>query len=72
VSDRRIFPAINIRETGTRKEENLIPPEELKRVYLLRSALAEMKDLDAAQALVDMLQKYPTNEKLLQSLMYTN
>ncbi len=72
VSDRRIFPAINIRESGTRKEENLIPPEELKRVYLLRGALAEMKDLDAAQALVDLLQKHPTNEKLLQSLMYTN
>jgi transcription termination factor Rho len=68
VSDRRIFPAINIRETGTRKEENLIPPDEIKRVHLLRAALAEMKDLDAAQAFVDLLQKHPTNDRLLASL----
>ncbi len=68
VSDRRIFPAINIRETGTRKEELLLSPEELKGTHLLRGALAEMKDLEAAQAFVDLLQKHPTNDLLLASL----
>jgi transcription termination factor Rho len=72
VSDRRIFPAINIRETGTRKEENLLTPEELKGVHMLRAALAEMKDLDAAQAFVELLQKHPTNAKLLDQLRYVN
>jgi transcription termination factor Rho len=68
VSDRRIFPAINIRETGTRKEELLFTPEELKATRTMRGALASMKDIDAAQALNDLLLKYPTNKALLASL----
>ncbi len=68
VSDRRIFPAINIRETGTRKEELLFSPEELKGTHTLRAALASMKDGEAAQTLVDLLKKFPTNKLVLSSL----
>ena len=68
VSDRRIFPAINIRESGTRKEEILMTPEELKASRILRGALASMGDVEAAQALTDMLKKHPTNKAILAAL----
>ena len=68
VSDRRIFPAINIRESGTRKEELLFSEEELKATRVLRSALAGMSEVDAAQTLNDLLKKYPTNKAVLASL----
>ncbi len=68
VSDRRIFPAINIRESGTRKEEKLFSPEELKANHTLRQALASMGDVEAAQALTELLKKYPTNQAIVNSL----
>lgn len=68
VSDRRIFPAINIKETGTRKEELLLDPRELKASHTLRAALADMSEIDAAQTLVTLLTKYPTNDLVLSSL----
>jgi transcription termination factor Rho len=68
ISDRRIFPAINVRESGTRKEENLFSEPELKSARVLRAALAGMGDVEAAQALVDLLKKHPTNQSLLSSL----
>ena len=68
VSDRRIFPAINIRESGTRKEELLMTPEELKATRTLRAALAGMGDVEAAQALHDLLKKHPENRSILAAL----
>lgn len=68
VSDQRIFPAINIRETGTRKEELLFTEEELKGTRLLRAALAGIKDVDAARMVTDLLEKHKTNAQLLASL----
>ncbi len=68
VSDRRIFPAINIRESGTRKEEILMTPEELKASRILRAALASMGDVEAAQALTDLLKKHPNNKSILAAL----
>ena len=68
VSDRRIFPAINIRESGTRKEELLMTPEELKATRTLRAALAGMGDVEAAQALHDLLKKHPDNRSILAAL----
>jgi transcription termination factor Rho len=67
-SDRRIFPAINVRESGTRKEELLFTPEELKATHVMRAAMASMNEVDAAQTLNDLLKKYPTNKQLLASL----
>ncbi|MCG3205631.1 MAG: Transcription termination factor Rho [Elusimicrobia bacterium] len=68
VSDRRIFPALNIRESGTRKEEKLFTPEELKASRTLRAALASMSEVESAQALTELLRKYPTNEAIVASL----
>lgn len=68
VSDRRIFPALNIRESGTRKEEKLFTPEELKASHTLRAALANMSEVEAAQTLTELLRKYPTNEAIVASL----
>ena len=68
ISDRRIFPAINIRESGTRKEEKLMTPEELKASHMLRQALAPMSDIEAAQTLTELLRKYPTNSQILATL----
>ncbi len=68
ISDRRIFPAINVRESGTRKEEKLLTPEELKASHTLRAALAGMGDIEAAQALTDLLRKQPSNAAIVASL----
>jgi transcription termination factor Rho len=67
-AEQRIFPALNIRASGTRKEEKLLTPEELQGVYKLRRSLASLQEVQAASLLVDLLQKYPTNARLLQSL----
>jgi len=68
ISDRRIFPAINIRESGTRKEELLFSAEELKAARMLRAALASMSDVEAAQALNDLLAKHPLNKSVIAGL----
>ncbi len=67
--DRRIFPAIDISKSGTRKEEKLFTPEELPRVTLLRRALASLKAAEAMQLLIDRLSRYPTNKEFLANLL---
>ena len=67
-SEQRIFPAINVQASGTRKEELLLPPQELQSIYKLRRALAGMDEVQAASILVELLQRYPTNAEALKSL----
>jgi transcription termination factor Rho len=67
-AEQRIFPAINIKASGTRKEELLIAPEDLPKVYKLRRALAGLEEVDAASVFVELLRKYPTNKKALESI----
>jgi transcription termination factor Rho len=67
-AEQRIFPAINIHMSGTRKEELLLPPEDLPRVYKLRRALAGVEEVQAASILVELLQKYPTNALALKAV----
>lgn len=64
-AEQRIFPAINIKESGTRKEELLITPEDLPKVYKLRRGLAGIEEVQAASILVEWLQKHPTNKQAL-------
>jgi transcription termination factor Rho len=66
LSDRRIFPAIDVTRSGTRKEEMLIPKEDLNRVWILRKVLMEMDDVDAMIFLVDKLSKAKTNKEFLE------
>jgi transcription termination factor Rho len=65
--ERRIFPAINIAQTGTRKEEKLLPPTVLPKVHTLRRALAGTDPMTAMKMLLERLQKFPTNEAFLKS-----
>lgn len=68
ISGRRIYPAIDIAKSGTRKEERLLAPEELEPIRKLRNMLAGMEPVQAAKTLVDALQKYPSNQALLATL----
>jgi transcription termination factor Rho len=63
--DRRIFPAIDISASGTRKEEKLFTPDEYKMVTLLRRALAPLKPAEAMQVLTGRLGKYDGNASFL-------
>lgn len=65
--ERRIFPAINIAQTGTRKEEKLLPPTVLPKTHTLRRALAGTDPMTAMKMLLERLQKFPTNEAFLKS-----
>jgi transcription termination factor Rho len=68
IADRRIFPAVDVLKSGTRKEELLVSPEELQKRHLLRRALSELSTVDATQFLIDKLQKTPSNAAFLSSL----
>jgi len=65
--ERRIFPAINIAQTGTRKEEKLLPPTVLPKVHTLRRALAGTDPMNAMKMLLERLQKFQSNEAFLKS-----
>jgi transcription termination factor Rho len=67
-AEQRVFPAINIRASGTRKEELLLPPEDLQQVYKLRRALAGVEEVQAAGILVEFLQKHKTNAEALKAV----
>jgi transcription termination factor Rho len=65
LSDRRVYPAMDIGQSGTRKEERLLPPDMLKGVTLLRRSLAGMNPVMAMESLVSKLGEYETNEEFL-------
>lgn len=68
VSDKRVFPAIDILKSGTRKEELIIPKEHLQKVYVLRRILNPMGTADAIDFLLDKLRQTKTNEEFFQSM----
>lgn len=65
---RRIYPAIDIKRSNTRKEELLLDPEELKKIWLLRKALNELSSVEAMELLIEKLKKFKTNAEFLMSL----
>jgi transcription termination factor Rho len=65
LSDRRIYPAIDIPQSGTRKEERILTPDVYKQVSLLRRSLASMKSVEAMESLVQQLGKYKSNAEFL-------
>ena len=65
LSDRRIFPAINIKKSGTRKEELLIDEANLQRIWLLRKVINPMDDLEIMDLLLDKMKKSKNNEVFL-------
>jgi transcription termination factor Rho len=68
LADRRIWPAIDIALSGTRKEELLIDPQSLSRINLLRRSLSELKPTEAMESLAKQLAKYPSNAAFLEKI----
>ena len=68
LADRRVWPAIDINRSGTRKEDLLFTPEELKRVWMLRKVLNEMNPVEAMELLIEKIKKSRTNLEFLVSL----
>jgi len=68
LADRRIFPAIDINKTGTRKEELLLEPEELNRVWILRKILSEMSPVEAMEFLLENMKGTRNNKEFLKSM----
>ena len=68
VSDKRVFPAIDIARSGTRKEELLVPPDQLKKMYVLRRILNPMGTMDAIEFLIDKLRSTKTNGEFFNSM----
>ena len=69
ISERRIFPAVDVLKSGTRREELLMTADELRQRHTLRRALAEMSSIEAAQFLNDRLSKTQTNRGFLETLV---
>ena len=65
IASLRIFPALDIAKSSTRREELLLNPKDLESIRDLRRAFINLKPEDSARKLVELLQKYPTNAELL-------
>ncbi len=68
---KRIYPAIDIKRSNTRKEELLVDPEELKRIWLMRKVLSELNTVEAMELLVGKVSKVKTNAEFLMSMNKT-
>ena len=68
VADKRVFPAIDIARSGTRKEELLVPPDQLKKMYVLRRILNPMGTQDAIEFLLDKLKQTKSNGEFFESM----
>jgi transcription termination factor Rho len=66
--DKRIFPAINIEKSGTRKEELLLHPDELAKIWILRKALNGVQPVEAMELIVNRLKKTKSNAEFLMTL----
>ncbi len=70
LADRRIFPAIDINKSGTRKEELLLPPHDLNRIWILRKLLAPLNPIDAMEFFLDKMAGTKNNAEFLASMNY--
>jgi transcription termination factor Rho len=66
--EKRIFPAINVNRSGTRREELLIDPAILQKIWVLRKLLYPMDDLEAAEFLVDKIRNTKNNGDFFDSM----
>ncbi|MCK9162553.1 MAG: transcription termination factor Rho [Arcobacter butzleri] len=67
-ADRRVYPALDIIKSGTRKEELLLKPEQLQKTWILRNAIASMDEVEALKFLYSKLQKTRNNEEFFLSM----
>ena len=68
ITERRIFPAIDLNRSSTRKEELLLNETELNRMYLLRNFCADMPPLEAIEFVLTNMKRYPTNQEFLDAM----
>jgi transcription termination factor Rho len=68
LSDKRVFPAIDIQRSGTRKEELIIPKEDLQRIWVLRKVLNPLSPVEAMELLIDKLSKTKANSEFLSNM----
>ncbi len=68
IAEKRIYPAINLRRSGTRREELLMKEDEQQRVWILRRLLHDMEDVPATEFLLDKLKDFKTNDEFFQSM----
>jgi transcription termination factor Rho len=68
LADRRVFPAMDINRSSTRKEELLIPEDTLQKIWILRKFLSEMNPIEAMEFILDRLKKTKNNKKFLASM----
>jgi transcription termination factor Rho len=68
MADRRVFPAVDINKSGTRKEELLLPKEELNRIWILRKVLNPLSPVEAMELMLEKLAKTKSNKEFLESM----
>lgn len=68
MAERRVFPAINIKKSGTRREELLLDKDEAARIWILRNAINNFEDLELTEFLIDKIRKTKNNEMFLRSM----
>jgi len=68
IAEKRIYPAININRSGTRREELLMEPDELQKVWILRKVLHSMDELDAVEFMLNKLKSTKTNSEFFESM----
>ncbi|PCI75914.1 MAG: transcription termination factor Rho [SAR86 cluster bacterium] len=68
IAEKRVYPAINVRRSGTRREELLTSEEELQRMWILRKLLTSMEDVAATEFIIDKLKETKTNEEFFNSM----
>ena len=71
LADRRLFPAINIKKSGTRKEDLLLTEEELQKIWVLRNVISPMDDGEILELVIDRMRKSKNNEAFLRSMNST-
>ena len=68
LSDKRVFPAIDINRTGTRKEDLLLPQDVLNRVWILRKILAPMSPIESMEFLLDKMRPTKSNNEFMNAM----
>lgn len=68
ISEQRVYPAVDIFQSGTRREELLVPADALQKIHFIRRGLAGCRPMDAIDRLLFYLKKFPTNEQMLHEI----
>jgi len=68
LADRRIFPSINVKKSGTRREDLLLPPEESGKIWICRNAINDLDEVEQTPFLIDKMRKAVNNETFLKMM----